>query len=108
MIGNDGEVKLIDFGLSIERPRGPTKLDKSGSPFYQAPEVFSNKLYGKDIYGKEVDIWSLAVSFYEIFADKKDKENLPVTDSGRYRKLKNGTSDELQDLLKRMLIKDPK
>jgi serine/threonine protein kinase len=46
MFGNDGEIKLIDFGLSLVRPAGYTKkLKLAGTPYYFAPEVIKEQ-YG--------------------------------------------------------------
>jgi len=58
MFGKDGQIKLIDFGLSLIRAGNYSKLKTAGTPYYFAPEVTLKK------YGKQCDIWSLGVSFY--------------------------------------------
>ena len=58
MFGSDGEVKLIDFGLSLIRKGSYNRIKMGGTPYYFAPEVINQS------YGKECDIWSLGVSFY--------------------------------------------
>ena len=59
MFGEEGVVKLIDFGLAkkshIDKKAMATVL---GTPFYIAPEVL------KGSYSPECDIWSLGVVLY--------------------------------------------
>lgn len=58
MISMDGEIKLIDFGLS-KRQDGNNKLKTiAGTPYYMAPEVLNG------VYDSKVDIWSLGVLLY--------------------------------------------
>lgn len=56
-------VKIADFGLSVELPEGGQVQGAAGSPFYMAPEVFS-----QSAYGKEADIWCLGVILYACLA----------------------------------------
>lgn len=104
MIGNDGEVKLIDFGLSLIREGQNNKLRSAGSPYYFAPEVFDG------IYGNKCDIWSLGVSFFEMLSNKPDQNCYPFpansfdelkhkVKKGAFKTLKH-LSHECQDLLK--------
>lgn len=58
MIGDNGEVKLIDFGLSKIKKKNEMLKTVAGTPYYMAPEVLMGS------YGKEVDCWSLGVLLY--------------------------------------------
>ena len=41
MYDRSGEIKLIDFGVSISQKNDQNKMEVTGTPFYIAPEVFS-------------------------------------------------------------------
>jgi calcium-dependent protein kinase len=59
MIGRDGEIKLIDFGLSRRvADKYSTMSTIAGTPFYMAPEVLDGE------YDSSCDIWSLGVLLY--------------------------------------------
>lgn len=58
MLSKEGEIKLIDFGLS-QRTQGNKKLKTvAGTPYYMAPEVLEGH------YDYKCDIWSLGVLLY--------------------------------------------
>ena len=58
MLGKNGNIKLIDFGLSIAAEKINNKKEVVGTPYYIAPEVLSGK------YDKQCDIWSLGVCLF--------------------------------------------
>jgi serine/threonine protein kinase len=65
MIGDDGHIRLIDFGLSKRVKIGERTYTVVGSPDYVAPEVLS-----KVGYGREADYWSFGVFLYELIVGK--------------------------------------
>ena len=59
MVGEDGRIKLIDFGLSAQNTSKHSKMSEIvGTPYYVAPEVL------KGNYSQKCDMWSLGVLFY--------------------------------------------
>lgn len=62
MIGNDGYLKLTDFGFAKVLNEGRT-FTICGTPEYIAPEVILNQGHGK-----AVDWWTLGVLIYEMHA----------------------------------------
>ena len=72
MYGEEGNIKLIDFGLSIISERKSQKLDVCGTPYYIAPEVL------REWYGSKVDIWSLGVVLYQLLTG-----NMPFDGTSR-------------------------
>ena len=46
VLGENNEVKLIDFGFAIVRAGSYNSLDAAGTPYYLAPEVITG-VYGK-------------------------------------------------------------
>ena len=60
MVHENGELKLIDFGLSKRQKEGKKNQLKTvlGTPYYMAPEVLDGK------YNCKCDIWGLGVLLY--------------------------------------------
>lgn len=62
LLGQQGEVKLADFGnaiqLTIQQSKRKTMC---GTPYWMAPEVIQ-----KQNYGPEVDVWSLGIMLMEL------------------------------------------
>jgi len=106
MIGVDGEIKLIDFGLSYFKKKGEKVSELAGTPYYMAPEI----LLGE--YGFEVDIWSIGVLLYILvsgylpfFSDDREIvfEKIRTATYSFDHKEFESVSDECKELIARML-----
>ena len=73
----NGEIKIMDFGLSKIMHHDEKSADGFGTLSFVAPEVLIRKPYGK-----QVDIWSLGVTIYYLlsgelpFDDSEDNEEV--------------------------------
>lgn len=113
------QIKLIDFGLAancsgdISNSRYQAPLDQlstcCGSVTYAAPEIIAGKIYS----GTSCDVWSAGVMLYALLIGQ-----LPFNDNSitkLYQKIQAGIktlpaflSEEAADLIKKMLVVDPK
>ncbi|XP_011371688.1 serine/threonine-protein kinase Chk2 isoform X3 [Pteropus vampyrus] len=109
-------IKITDFGQS--KILGETSLMKTlcGTPTYLAPEVLNS--FGTAGYNRAVDCWSLGVilficlSGYPPFSEHKTQVSLKdqIT-SGKYNFIPEvwaEVSEKALDLVKKLLIVDPK
>ncbi|KAK8942545.1 Calcium-dependent protein kinase 1 [Platanthera zijinensis] len=107
----ESPIKTIDFGLSVFFKPGEIFTDVVGSPYYVAPEVLRKR------YGPEADVWSAGVIIYILLS------GVPPfwaeTEDGIFEEVLHGSldfdsepwpsiSDSAKDLVKRMLVRDPK
>jgi serine/threonine protein kinase len=68
MEADDGQVKILDFGISHRLSRSMTELtgkDASGTWPYMAPEQLSNR-FGRE--NQQVDIWAFGVTMYQLLS----------------------------------------
>jgi len=111
MLTKEDELKLIDFGLS-KRQQGTKKLKTiAGTPYYMAPEVLDGQ------YDSKCDCWSLGVLLYVFmsgylpFQGENRNEVFSKIQHGRFHfkhEEFNICSEEVIDLIKKLLVVDPK
>lgn len=101
-------VKLIDFGFSINwKPTNKLKVFW-GTPCYMAPEIISKKPY----YGSTVDIWAWGIILYILLVGKFPFQG--TSESELYSRIKQGIfklpdtiSFNVRKLIGKMLSLDP-
>jgi serine/threonine protein kinase len=101
---------LADFGLSKENFKESSLTNSfCGTVEYIAPEIIK-----KEKYGKACDWWSFGCVLYEMltglppFYDKNRNQILNKILKDRHIEFKEYMTKEAKDLIKRLLIKDPK
>ena len=116
LLKNDGSLVIANFGF-CRLGIGETTTDGIGPLSYMAPEVSPTK--GKTSYTNKVDLWSIGVTLYEMIfgiklypidptKEKPEQVKEWETETGRHngtnlRFPKEGISEDLKDLLKRLL-----
>ncbi|XP_074370730.1 calcium-dependent protein kinase 20-like isoform X1 [Apium graveolens] len=107
----EAPLKAIDFGLSVFFKPGETFTDVVGSPYYVAPEVL------RKLYGQECDVWSAGVIIYILLSGVPPFWD--ETEQGIFEQVLRGDldfasepwpsiSDSAKDLVRKMLVRDPK
>ena len=104
-------IKIADFGTSKMFEKGVVQKKVVGSSYYIAPEVL------KKHYDEKCDIWSCGVIMYILlsgrppFPGDSDREIMDKVAIGKYD-LEESPFDQLsnagKDLIKKLLVKDPK
>ena len=112
LLDDKNELKIGDFGIianiTKEKERRYTIC---GTYNYMAPEIFENNGKG---YSFEVDIWSVGIIMYQLLTgnlifdgDKKDIPNKILKFQSEKLDV-SGISEVAADLIKQILVKDPK
>lgn len=104
-------IKISDFGLA-RFVQGELATTACGTPGYVAPEIVEGKGYGK-----EVDYWSIGIILYIMlcgfppFYDENNQELFKAILDCKYEfpsPYWDNVSDDAKDLIRRILVKDPK
>ncbi|KAI8081344.1 kinase-like domain-containing protein [Halteromyces radiatus] len=108
LISQNGNIKIIDFGLSnLFSPRSHLSTF-CGSLYFAAPELLNAKAYT----GPEVDVWSFGIVLYVLVCGKVpfDDQNMAML----HEKIKRGVVDypsslssDCKNILSRMLVVNP-
>ena len=110
-------LKLLDFGLSLDRFESKNYLENCGTLVYMAPELFSNNVK----YTKGVDVWSVGIILYMLlmkgknpFYNKEDKRETVIKNiKNNNVSFPNDNTDICQiskmgkDLINKLLKKNP-
>ena len=108
LIDSRGQLKLIDFGISMRVEPGTMIEDFSGSMPYSAPEVILEKRH--DPY--RADVWSLGVTFYWMavgklpWPDESEKAMKAAIEQGEF-KIPDEVRPEMAQIIRRMLCVKP-
>ena len=105
------ELKLADFGLSKMFDATVRMQTTCGSPGYVAPEVLTD-----DMYGREVDMWSVGVIAYVLlsgfppFYSENIKELFQQIMIAKYDfppQYWDSVSDSAKDFVRKLLVRNP-
>ena len=107
LVGANGEVKIADFGWSVHAPTS-RRNTLCGTLDYLPPEMVEGREHDE-----QVDVWSLGVLLYEFLVGSPPFE--AEGHSATYRRISRvdlrfprGVAEDAQDLIRRLLVKDPK
>ncbi|TWW76995.1 Calcium/calmodulin-dependent protein kinase kinase 1 [Takifugu flavidus] len=113
LLGDDGHVKIADFGVSKEFEGADALLScTAGTPAFMAPEMINEEAQG--FSGKALDVWAMGVTLFCFVFGR-----CPFYDQyilSLYNKIKSKCvefpetpliGEELKQLIERMLDKDP-
>ncbi|XP_041439208.1 protein kinase C delta type-like [Xenopus laevis] len=105
----DGHIKIADFGVAVEDMFGGRKIKgRTGTLKYMAPEVLDMKAYDVG-----ADWWSLGIVICKMasktapFSDGSHGDNYTSSVIQDEPIFPEGLSSDLEDLLRKLLEKDP-
>mmetsp|Transcript_19510 Transcript_19510/g.25603 ORF Transcript_19510/g.25603 Transcript_19510/m.25603 type:complete len:195 (+) Transcript_19510:3-587(+) len=107
LVGAHGEIKIADFGWSVHAPTS-RRNTLCGTLDYLPPEMVEGREHDE-----QVDVWSLGVLLFEFLVGNPPFE--AEGHSATYRRISrvdlrfpNGVPPDAQDLIRKLLQKDPR
>jgi calcium-dependent protein kinase len=110
MLDAKGEIKLVDFGLSLQTNQNIIKSNSLiGTPYYMAPEC------QEGFYSTKSDLWSVGVILYTLVSGYLPFQGKSQTELfNRINNLKfhfsheefKSVSKECKDLISQLLVKE--
>ena len=113
LLGENNLIKIIDFGLSNYFDENKLLSTPCGSPCYASPEM----IRGENYNGADNDIWETGIILYAMLCGYLPFENISNAKDNKllFKKIlslkldyPNFLTDSSVDLLKRILVTDPK
>lgn len=108
LLSEDGDVKIIDFGMAALHQNDQKLQTACGSPHYAAPELLKSRTYR----GDKADVWSMGVILFAMLAQRLpfDDPHMPtmlsLSKRGIYT-MPEQLSFEAKDLIQCILVTDP-
>eukprot|EP01104_Vermistella_antarctica_P013395 TRINITY_DN4040_c0_g1_i1.p1 TRINITY_DN4040_c0_g1~~TRINITY_DN4040_c0_g1_i1.p1 ORF type:complete len:464 (+),score=118.29 TRINITY_DN4040_c0_g1_i1:95-1393(+) len=107
LLGNNDQLKIADFGWSVHAPAN-RRTTICGTLDYLPPEMIEAKPHDHT-----VDIWSLGVLTFEFLTgyppfEAESQEETFMRIRKVYLRFPSHVSEEAQDLIKKMLVYEPK
>ena len=109
LIDSDGHIKLADFGLAKEN----VNTDSPNKTFCGSPQYLSPEMLSKEGATKATDIYGIGTILYELLTGNppffdKDQNKMFAKINENKLEFDEFLTDEIKDLLTKLLIKDPK
>ena len=111
LLDRNNNIRVVDFGLSKAFEEGKPYLEtQCGSPAYVSPEIIKEQPYtsASDIWSAGVLLYAMVLGSLPFNSDHDNLGDLLRKILEENVELPESLSRDLRDLLKKMLIKDPR